>query len=165
MQTRRSFMSILLSIIPASLLVGKIAAKDECSICNRPMPHTVEELDAEAAAFKQYYDETEINAKPISVGPFYDQYVETKTGELVDGNEIRLFLDWSPLHPELPRWFRVKYYPLPLTSNQHPRGYRAVMTTYLDSELKPVYKEYAPTLEEAIRGKMFLKNLQRKWHQ
>jgi hypothetical protein len=90
---------------------------------------------------RSYYDETEINSKPVYMGElndkFYDLFVDNK-GNLIDGTDIRPFLDWTPLTPDRPRWARVSYKPLPLTSNQYPRGYVMKLETYLDSEIHPV---------------------------
>jgi hypothetical protein len=73
----------------------------------------------------------------------HEQYVVVTTGEIISGNEIRLFLDWTPEHPEQPRYARITYMTRPITS-----GYRGVerkrvwqqniITTYLDSELRPL---------------------------
>jgi len=68
-----------------------------------------EKLTSEEAALKKYYDETEINSKPVWLGSndkFYDLFVDNK-GNLIDGTEIRPFLDWTPAHPEQPRWARI----------------------------------------------------------
>lgn len=86
---------------------------------------------------------------------FYDLFVDMKTGELIDGNDIRPFLDWTPAHPEQPRWATVNY---------HPPGF----TVYLDSEIRPIegtqskavgsFAPRNPTVNESIRGKMMQVN-------
>jgi hypothetical protein len=54
---------------------------------------------------------------------FYLLYEDSR-GHYVDGRKIRPFLDWSPAHPDRPRWAEVE---------------DGKILTYLDSELKPVW--------------------------
>ncbi len=96
--------------------------------------------DAESEAFRKYYDETEINALPVYVGEsnnkFYDLFTDNE-GNLIDGTEIRPFLDWTPLMPDKPRWAGVKF--VDFAGRGDARGNRlGQLTTYLDSELHPV---------------------------
>lgn len=60
---------------------------------------------------------------------WYSKYKETATDEVIDGNEIRQFLDWTPKTPEQPRYARIWKY---------VHTGKTAMTTYLDSELVPV---------------------------
>ena len=54
---------------------------------------------------------------------WHRSYREVKTGQEIDGDEIRIFLDWSKDTPERPRYARM------LKPN---------IVTYLDSELIPI---------------------------
>jgi hypothetical protein len=162
---RRSFMSGLMMLLPASML---LKFKDWSKswpykpntnlVTGECIPPTSAYLSGPTYSWEGPNDQ------------FYDLFVDMKTGELIDGNEIRPFLDWISQHPEQPRWARLHYVPLPLTSNQYPRGHRMVITrkvitTYLDSELRPIegtqskavgsnFAPRNPTVDESIRGKM-----------
>ncbi len=67
---------------------------------------------------------------------FYDWFLDND-GRFVDGKEIRCFLDWTPEHPEQPRWARIAR----MASYRNPEAYQeCTLVTYLDSELHPVEK-------------------------
>lgn len=55
---------------------------------------------------------------------WYKQYRDTKTGVIIDGNDVRLFMDWDVTKPEQPRYAQMV----------KPNG----IITYLDSELVPI---------------------------
>jgi hypothetical protein len=97
---------------------------DHIKLFKRHEPHCYPELKAELKAVHSGF------------------YVDTRTGQLISDREIRLFLDWTPQHPEQPRYARICYIKKPILS-----GYRGmerarvwqqnIITTYLDSELRP----------------------------
>ncbi len=53
---------------------------------------------------------------------FYDLFTDNE-GNVIDGRDIRCFLDWTPEHPELPRWAKIR---------------KQKIVTFLDSEIHPV---------------------------
>jgi len=79
------------------------------------------------------------------IGQMHEWYYETATGNLVPGNEIRLFLDWTPAHSELPRYARITRIERSIKS-----GYQGIergsvwqentLVTYLDNELHPLWR-------------------------
>jgi hypothetical protein len=124
--TRRSFLSRLLSFLPATFLLGGIKR----------------EHDAEAEALKKYYEPErpriiEMKYRQPGITSSAEIYIETKTGYLVDGKSIRLFLDWTPLTPERPRYARIIYRPIKSGYRGMVRGRAWQLITYLDSELHP----------------------------
>jgi hypothetical protein len=56
--------------------------------------------------------------------PWYGQYQEVATGKVISGYEIREYISWTKLKPNVPRYARI-------TKDKQ-------LTTYLDSELVPV---------------------------
>jgi hypothetical protein len=75
-----------------------------------------------------------LNGQPI----FYELFVDNRTGEYIDGHQIRVFLDWTSERPDLPRWAKIDH-------KKHYVGYQPMLrqvsrhiTTYLNSDLTPV---------------------------
>lgn len=135
MSTRRSFISSLFSSLLVLIPVPFVFRRAR----NMFPKNLQQEFSKDGIPPKINYFWTGVNDQ------FFELFVDNKTGDLVDGNEIRPFLDWTPQHPEIPRWARFNYHPL-MTSNQFPRGYRQVITTYLDSELRPIEGTQTPAV-------------------
>jgi hypothetical protein len=118
--TRRSFFSTLICAIPVPFIFGRIRKANVLEATDYP------ELRKQLQEQHCYPDLT-----------YYEHYVETKTGKIIPGSEIRYFLDWTPQHPEQPRYARFITATILSGYRRIERAVTWDLITYLDSELVP----------------------------